>query len=89
MSRQGRRTARRALSPSRNKFLANIRDTDAIAHAVRCFEDENVIHVSNNVDHKHDIEIITLELISPTSTAARRNFLLYDDPFSQKDFSIQ
>ena len=46
-----------------NKFLANIRETDAIAHVVRCFEDENVIHVSNSVDPKRDIEIIELELI--------------------------
>ena len=46
-----------------NKFLANIRETDAIAHVVRCFEDENVIHVSNSVDPKRDIEVIDLELI--------------------------
>ncbi|MGX5218303.1 MULTISPECIES: redox-regulated ATPase YchF [Pseudomonas] len=46
-----------------NKFLANIRETHAIAHVVRCFEDENVIHVSNSVDPKRDIEIIDLELI--------------------------
>ena len=46
-----------------NKFLANIRETDAIAHVVRCFEDENVIHVSNSVDPKRDIEIRDLELI--------------------------
>lgn len=46
-----------------NKFLANIRETDAIAHVVRCFEDENIVHVSNSVDPKRDIEIIDLELI--------------------------
>ena len=46
-----------------NKFLANIRETDAIAHVVRCFADDNVIHVSNSVDPKRDIEIIDLELI--------------------------
>ncbi len=46
-----------------NKFLANIRETDAIAHVVRCFEDDNVIHVANSVDPKRDIEIIELELI--------------------------
>ncbi len=46
-----------------NKFLANIRETDAIAHVVRCFEDENVIHVANSVDPKRDIEVIDLELI--------------------------
>lgn len=46
-----------------NQFLGNIRETDAIAHVVRCFEDENVIHVANSVDPKRDIEIIDLELI--------------------------
>lgn len=46
-----------------NKFLANIRETDAIAHVVRCFRDDNVIHVANSVDPKRDIEIIDLELI--------------------------
>lgn len=46
-----------------NKFLANIRETDAIAHVVRCFNDDNVIHVANSVDPKRDIEIIDLELI--------------------------
>ncbi|MAY40921.1 MULTISPECIES: redox-regulated ATPase YchF [unclassified Neptuniibacter] len=45
-----------------NKFLANIRETDAIAHVVRCFEDENVIHVANRIDPLADIEIINLEL---------------------------
>jgi len=46
-----------------NKFLANIRETDAIAHVVRCFEDPNVVHVSGNIDPIRDIEIINLELI--------------------------
>jgi GTP-binding protein YchF len=46
-----------------NKFLANIRETDAIAEVVRLFEDENVIHVDNKVDPLHDIEVINLELI--------------------------
>jgi GTP-binding protein YchF len=45
-----------------NKFLANIRETDAIAHVVRCFEDENVIHVANKVDPAADIEVINTEL---------------------------
>lgn len=45
-----------------NQFLANIRETDAIAHVVRCFEDENVIHVSNKIDPKADIETINTEL---------------------------
>jgi GTP-binding protein YchF len=45
-----------------NKFLANIRETDAIAHVVRCFEDDNVIHVANVVNPANDIEIINMEL---------------------------
>ena len=45
-----------------NQFLANIRETDAIAHVVRCFNDENVIHVAGKVDPKSDIEVIHTEL---------------------------
>ncbi len=45
-----------------NQFLANIRETDAIAHVVRCFDDPNVIHVSNKVDPLADIETINTEL---------------------------
>ena len=45
-----------------NKFLANIRETDAIAHVVRCFEDDNVIHVANQVDPQADIDVINTEL---------------------------
>jgi len=45
-----------------NQFLANIRETDAIAHVVRCFEDENVIHVANQINPLADIEIINTEL---------------------------
>jgi GTP-binding protein YchF len=45
-----------------NQFLANIRETDAIAHVVRCFEDENVIHVANKINPAEDIEIINIEL---------------------------
>ena len=45
-----------------NQFLMNIRETDAIAHVVRCFEDENVIHVAGHVDPISDIEVINTEL---------------------------
>ena len=45
-----------------NKFLANIRETDAIAHVVRCFEDANVVHVAGKVDPVSDIETINTEL---------------------------
>ena len=46
-----------------NKFLGNIRATDAIIHVVRCFDDDNVIHVEGSTDPRRDIEIIDLELI--------------------------
>ena len=45
-----------------NQFLANIRETDAIVHVVRCFEDGNVIHVSGRIDPLSDIEVIDTEL---------------------------
>lgn len=46
-----------------NKFLSHIREVDAIVHVVRCFDDENIIHVSGSVDPIRDIEVINLELI--------------------------
>jgi hypothetical protein len=46
-----------------NAFLSNIRDADAVAHVVRCFEDENIIHVDNRIDPLADIETIETELI--------------------------
>ena len=46
-----------------NQFLANIREVDAIVHVVRCFEDDDIIHVSGAVDPVSDIEVINLELI--------------------------
>lgn len=45
-----------------NKFLSNIRQTDAIIHAVRCFENEDIIHVDGSVDPIRDIEVINIEL---------------------------
>ena len=45
-----------------NKFLANIRETDAIAHVVRCFDDDNIVHVSGKVSPLDDIEVINTEL---------------------------
>jgi len=56
-----------------NKFLANIREVDAIAHVVRCFVDENITHVSGKVDPIGDIETINLELIlSDLETVEKR-----------------
>ncbi|MBO4694389.1 MAG: redox-regulated ATPase YchF [Clostridia bacterium] len=46
-----------------NKFLSHIRETDAIVHVVRCFDDENITHVDGNVSPKRDIETINYELI--------------------------
>ncbi|MGI5971943.1 MAG: redox-regulated ATPase YchF, partial [Oscillospiraceae bacterium] len=46
-----------------NKFLSNIRATDAIVHVVRCFDDDNIIHVEGKTDPIHDIEIVDIELI--------------------------
>lgn len=45
-----------------NKFLANIRETDAILHVVRCFDDDNIVHVDGSVDPVRDIEVIDTEL---------------------------
>lgn len=45
-----------------NKFLANIRETDAIGHVVRCFENENIVHVAGKIHPLDDIEVINLEL---------------------------
>lgn len=46
-----------------NKFLANVRETDALLHVIRCFEDENVVHVDGSVDPLRDIEVIETELV--------------------------
>lgn len=46
-----------------NQFLANIREVDAIVHVVRCFEDDNIVHVDGSIDPMRDIETINLELV--------------------------
>ena len=62
-----------------NKFLANIRECDAIVHVVRCFNDENITHVSEKVDPIDDITTINLELIlSDLESVTKR----YDKAFS-------
>ena len=56
-----------------NKFLSHIREVDAIVHVVRCFEDENVIHVDGSVDPARDIETIQTELVlADMETVAKR-----------------
>jgi GTP-binding protein YchF len=55
-----------------NQFLANIRETDAIVHVVRCFEDENVIHVAGTINPVSDIEVINTELALADLAAAEK-----------------
>ncbi|MDD4110742.1 MAG: redox-regulated ATPase YchF [Clostridia bacterium] len=56
-----------------NKFLSHIREVDAIVHVVRCFDNENIIHVSGKVDPERDIGVINLELIlSDLETVSKR-----------------
>ncbi|MFT0851548.1 redox-regulated ATPase YchF [Achromobacter sp. F4_2707] len=63
-----------------NQFLANIRETDAIVHVVRCFEDDNVVHVAGRVDPISDIEVINTELaladMATADKALQRNLKL-------------
>jgi ribosome-binding ATPase len=58
-----------------NKFLGHIREVDAIAHVVRCFEDSNVPHVSNNIDPASDIDTINTELIISDMESLERRIL--------------
>src|SRR5438874_8155612 len=56
-----------------NQFLANIRDTDAVIQVVRCFEDENVVHVEGSVNPRRDVETIQIELaLADLATIERR-----------------
>ncbi|MBR6795211.1 MAG: redox-regulated ATPase YchF [Clostridia bacterium] len=55
-----------------NKFLSHIREVDAIVHVVRCFEDDNIIHVDGSVDPLRDVETINLELIFSDIEAVER-----------------
>src|SRR5712691_4450838 len=57
-----------------NQFLANIRETDAILHIVRCFEDPNVVHVEATVDPERDIEIIETELMLADMDALSKKY---------------
>ncbi|MBS4029328.1 MAG: redox-regulated ATPase YchF [Ignavibacteriales bacterium] len=57
-----------------NKFLSHIRETDAICHVVRCFDDENVVHVEASINPKRDIEIIETELIFKDLDTVEKKF---------------
>jgi ribosome-binding ATPase len=61
-----------------NQFLANIRETDAIAHVVRCFEDPNVVHVGGAVDPVSDIEVINTELALADLDAVDKQLAKYE-----------
>lgn len=56
-----------------NKFLSNIRETDAIVHIVRCFEDPNVVHVAGQIDPIDDIEVINTELVLADLQSAEKS----------------
>ena len=61
-----------------NKFLANIRETDAIAHVVRCFDDANVVHVAGKIDPVSDIETINTELALADLESVERQLAKYE-----------
>lgn len=61
-----------------NQFLANIRETDAICHVVRCFENENVIHVAGKVDPMSDVETIATELALADLSSADKALSRYE-----------
>src|SRR3954453_20123906 len=63
-----------------NKFLANIRETDAIAHVVRCFVDENVVHVGGNVDPISDIDTINTELALADLATVEKQIAKHERP---------
>jgi ribosome-binding ATPase len=68
-----------------NQFLANIRETDAVLHVVRCFADDNVVHVSGNVDPIRDIEIIDTELALADLATVDKALARYRKPASAGD----
>ena len=68
-----------------NQFLANIRETDAVVHVVRCFSDDNVVHVSGKIDPLHDIEVIDTELALADMTTAEKALNRYRKPASAGD----
>ncbi|MFJ4292528.1 redox-regulated ATPase YchF [Cupriavidus sp. NPDC089707] len=72
-----------------NQFLANIRETDAITHVVRCFEDENVIHVAGKVDPLSDIEVINTELALADLATVEKALARYVKPARAGDKEAQ
>ena len=72
-----------------NKFLANIRETDAIAHVVRCFLDDNVVHVTAGVDPVSDIETINTELALADLAAVEKQVAKVEKPARAGDKEAQ
>jgi hypothetical protein len=73
-----------------NQFLANIREVDAIVHVVRCFDNDDIIHVAGSVDPARDIEIINLELVlADMATAERRLERARKDARTKKEAQVE
>ena len=68
-----------------NQFLANIRETDAVVHVVRCFSDDNVVHVAGRIDPLSDIEVIDTELALADMATAEKALNRYKKPASAGD----
>jgi ribosome-binding ATPase len=72
-----------------NQFLATIRETDAIAHVVRCFEDDNVVHVSGRINPVSDIETINTELALADLATVDKQIAKYEKPARAGDKEAQ
>ena len=72
-----------------NQFLATIRETDAIAHVVRCFADDNVVHVSGKIDPISDIETINTELALADLAAVAKQIAKFEKPARAGDKEAQ
>lgn len=76
-----------------NKFLSNIRETDAILHVVRCFSDDNVVHVNGSVDPLRDIDVINTELMLADLESVEKRFKKVEkaakaDPKLKSEYNI-
>jgi GTP-binding protein YchF len=72
-----------------NQFLATIRETDAIAHVVRCFEDDNVVHVGGRIDPVSDVETINTELALADLATVDKQIAKYEKPARAGDKEAQ
>jgi hypothetical protein len=72
-----------------NQFLATIRETDAIAHVVRCFEDDNVVHVAGKINPISDIETVNTELALADLAAVDKQIAKYEKPARAGDKEAQ